>query len=150
MGTENTEQGVTTGKTSASPEQPVGPSVEDGTEKEGTEPKTYDEEYVKNLRDEAAAHRVKAKRAEEAETRLHELAIADAVRGILTSPDDLGWSDEYADEDGWPDPKKIRAAAEDLVGRKPYLARPTGDVGQGRHDEPDESVSLSTMLAAGA
>lgn len=114
------------------------------------EPKTYDETYVQNLRDEAASHRVKAKRSADAETRLHELAIAQAVAGILTSSDDLVWSDEYTDEAGWPDEAKIIQAAEDLVARKPYLGRPRGDVGQGQQSDTLPSVSLSGLLRAGA
>lgn len=149
MATSTAERGVETPNDSPSPVgDPDAPG--DATAAEETEPETFPREYVERLRAEAAEHRTKAKRAEEAERRLRELAVADAVRGILTSPDDLGWEDEYADEDGYPDPTKIRAAAEELIARKPYLARPTGDVGQGRHDEDDASVSLSALLRAGA
>lgn len=149
MGTENTEQGASTVETSTPPVGDGGDSGEPSGGDQG-EPKSYDEAYVKTLRDEAAANRVKAKRAESAESRLRELAIAQAVSGILTSPDDLGWSDEYADEEGWPDADKIKAAAEELVSRKPYLGRPSGDIGQGRHSEPDDGVSLVGLLQAGA
>lgn len=147
VATEHEKQGETT------PEPSTPPGGEGGAPGEasgGDQAKTYDEAYVKDLRDEAAAHRVKAKRAEEAEHRLHELAIAQAVEGILTDPTDLGWTEEYADENGWPDPDKIRAAAEELVNRKPHLGRPSGDVGQGRHSQADDAVSLSTLLKAGA
>lgn len=153
MGDQNGTQGQTTGETSAPPVADGGaPGEPSGTAEGGQqeEPKTYDEAYVKNLRDEAAANRVKAKRTDDAESRLRTLATAEATRGILTDPTDLAWSDDYADEDGWPDHDKIRAAAEELVGKKPHLARPSGDIGQGRHGEPDESVSLSGLLRAGA
>lgn len=149
VGEQNTEQGVTKVEPPAAPVGDGGDSGEPSGGDQG-EPKTYDEAYVKTLRDEAAANRVKAKRAEDAETRLRELAITQAVQGILTDPTDLGWSDEYADENGWPDADKIRTAAEGLVERKPHLARPSGDVGQGRHSEPDDAVSLVGMLKAGA
>jgi len=149
VGEQTNEQGASTGE---HPPMPGGDGGGSGTPQGGDqgEPKTYDEAYVKTLRDEAAASRVKAKRAEDAETRLRDLAIAQAVQGILTDPTDLGWSDEYADENGWPDADKIKAAAEELVNRKPHLARPTGDVGQGRHSEEDDTVSLTTLLRAGA
>jgi hypothetical protein len=148
VGVENEQQGASQVEAPAPPVEDGGPSVEDGGTEE--EPKTYDEAYVRQLRDEAAANRVKAKRTEEAETRLRDLAVAQAVQGILTDPTDLGWSDEYADEHGWPDADKIRAAAEELVDRKPHLGRPSGDVGQGRHSEQDDGVSLTGLLRAGA
>ncbi|KRF19403.1 hypothetical protein ASG90_20535 [Nocardioides sp. Soil797] len=112
------------------------------------DPETFPREYVEELRAEAAEHRTKAKRAEDAETRLRELAIAQAVQGILTDPTDLGWSEEYGDAEGWPDPEKIKAAAEGLIDRKPHLARPTGDIGQGRHSEPGDTVSLVGLLGS--
>lgn len=148
VGDQNEQQGATTRETSP-------PSVGDGGKPGDTpggeqEPKTYDEAYVKNLRDEAAANRVKAKRAEDAETRLRDLAIAQAVQGILTDPTDLGWADEYADENGWPDADKIKAAAEELIGRKPHLGRPSGDIGQGRHTDRADTMSLTGLLRAGA
>lgn len=147
MATENGKQGEDTGQTST---PPVGDGGDFGEPSGGEQGKTYDEAYVKQLRDEAAANRVKAKRAEDAEKRLRDLAVTQAVQGILTDPTDLGWADEYADEDGWPDADKIKAAAESLVDRKPHLGRPSGDVGQGRHSEQDDTVSLTGLLRAGA
>lgn len=149
MATEDGKQGESAGKT------PTSLGGEGGTPGEAAggdqvEPKSYDEAYVKTLRDEAAANRVKAKRVEETETRLRSLAVADAVRGVLQDPADLPWSDDLADDDGWPDPDKITAAAEQLVAAKPHLARPAGDIGQGRHSEHDDTVSLSSLLRAGA
>ena len=143
-GTEQQEQGEQQNE-AQTPAEPAQEAAE--------QDKSYDEEYVKNLRDEAAAARVKAKRAEEAESRLRNYAIASAVQGILTQPDDLIWNDAYCDADGWPDPAKILAAAEELVERKPYLGRPAGDVGQGRHSsKQDESATsiLGRLLKAGA
>ena len=132
------------------PAGPPGVNANGTLDEDQGESKLYDEAYVKNLRDEAAGHRVKATRAADAETRLHELAIAHAVSGILTSSDDLAWSDDYANENGWPDHDKILAAAEDLIVRKPYLGRPRGDVGQGQRGDVVQSVSLSGLLRAGA
>lgn len=112
--------------------------------------KTYDAAYVAKLREEAAVHRVRAKRAEDAEAKLRELAIAAAARDVLTDASDLPWSDTMADEDGWPDAAKITAAARELTERKPHLGRPVGDVGQGRHSDPDDQVNLAGLLRAGA
>jgi hypothetical protein len=145
VGTEDPPVGANTESTETPPVEPV-VNANDAA----GEPKVYDEAYVQNLRDEAASHRVKAKRAADAEIRLHELAIHQAVSGILVSPDDLNWSDEYTDEHGWPDEAKIIAAAEELVARKPHLARVRGDVGQGQRGDALPPVSLSGLLRAGA
>ena len=51
VGANNEQVVVTTGEEPTEPVAPVGPPVEGGGEEEGTEPKTYDEEYVKGLRD---------------------------------------------------------------------------------------------------
>ncbi|WP_019874169.1 hypothetical protein [Sporichthya polymorpha] len=150
MANEQDPKGVGQTSDSAPPVEPPGGAGDQPGGGEGTEPKTYDEDYVKNLRDEAATARVKAKRGEEAEKRLRDLAIANAVRDILTQPDDLAWNDAYADENGFPDPEKILAAAEELIKAKPYLARPRGDVGQGRHSQEDpDAVSLSALMRGG-
>jgi hypothetical protein len=144
VGTENDEQGVVT---------PDLAEAAEGGEEEREDPleesETFDREYVQRLRDEAATQRIRAKRADEAEARLRVLTIEAATRGVLTDPTDLPWSEQHADDDGWPDADKIRAAAEELVGRKPHLARPSGDVGQGRHTE-EETVSLAGLLRVGA
>lgn len=146
VATEDEQQGENTGEQSA---PPVGEPGQPG-EHSGEEQDTFPREYVERLRQEAAEHRTKAKRAEDAEDRLRALAIAEAARGVLTDPSDLPWSDDLADSDGWPDSEKIRAAADELVTRKPYLARPAGDVGQGRHSSADDAVSLAALLKAGA
>ncbi len=133
---------------SASLEHPSGGSGDDDVPDE--EPETFTAEYVKELRDEAAAHRVRAKRAEAAEDRLRVLAIEAAARGVLADPTDLPWSPEYEDNDGWPDAAKLTAAAQELATRKPHLTRPRGDVGQGRHSEDRDTVSLVGLLKQGA
>lgn len=150
VATEPSTEGVST-------EEPETPPVDDGGDAgappdgdQGTEQETFPREYVEKLREEAAAHRTKAKRAEDAETLLRTLAIADATRGLLTDPTDLQWSDDLAGDDGWPAPEKITAAAEALVSTKPHLGRPSGDIGQGRHSETDDGVSLAALLKAGA
>lgn len=114
------------------------------------ESKSYNEEYVKRLRDEAARYRVKAKRADDAEGRLRAAAIGQATDGILADPTDMTWSDEFADDDGWPDLDRIKDAAINLVVSKPHLGRPRGFVGQGHHSDEPDPVSLSGILKAGA
>ena len=112
-------------------------------------PKVYDEEYVKGLRDENAATRQRAKRAEEAENRLRASVIASATAGILQDPTDLPWSDELTDEDGYPDAEKITDAAEALVTAKPHLGRPRGDVGQGQRGDEVDAFSLTELIRSG-
>ncbi|WP_252974966.1 hypothetical protein [Janibacter melonis] len=116
----------------------------------GEDAETFSREYVERLRAEAAEARVRAKRADEAEERLRGLALADAVRGLLMDPSDLGWDETYVDENGWPDHDKILAAAEELVARRPHLARPRGDVGLGRRGEPSDDVSLVGIMSQNA
>lgn len=119
------------------------PSAED-------ESATFDRAYVQKLRDEAAAARVRAKRADDATERLRALAVQFAVRDVLKDADDLPWSDDFADEEGWPDQRKIVAAAEALVAARPYLGRVRGEVGMGQHSEESDDISLVGILAAGA
>lgn len=158
VATETAPAGEATPKTPASstsdpgaPEHVVEPTETTNPEERPTEPKTYDEAYVAKLREEAATHRVRAKRAEDAETRLRTLAVEQAARGVMADPADLTWDAEtMTDEDGWPDVEKITAAATDLVERRPHLGRPAGEVGQGRHSDIEDLPSLSAMLRAGA
>ena len=78
-----------------------------------------------------------------------ELAISQAVSDVLMSADDLSWSDALADEHGYPVPDLILAAAVELVARKPHLARPLGDLGQGRRSDV-LAVSLSGLRRPGS
>ena len=113
------------------------------------EPETFDRDYVQKLRDEAAGHRVKAKRADALASAL--VTAQAAGTGKLADPTDLPFSDELLDEDGLVDEGKVRAAVDDLIKRKPHLAarRPTGNVGQGARPEPQEE-GLAAMLRRGA
>ena len=114
----------------------------------GDEETTFPRRYVEELREESARYRARAQTAEEASARLMALTIASATREILADPTDLPISDELTDEEGWPDPEKIRAAAEDLAARKPHLRvrRPSGDIGQGAREEPPAPFSLMDAL----
>ena len=129
---------------------PVEPGENAGTPPGEQEPETFSREYVEQLRSEAADYRVKAKRAETAETFLQELAIRQGTDDILVDSDDLPWSDEFNDDNGYPSFEKIRTAAEALIIKKPHLGRPRGDVGQGRQSDSASQVSLSEILRAGA
>jgi hypothetical protein len=108
-------------------------------EQQEDEPKTYDEDYVKALRDEAATNRVKAGRATELETALREAVVSKVAAGILQDPASLEWSDEFNDEHGMPNPDAIREAAEALAAAKPTLARVGGDVLQGHRGDDSDS-----------
>jgi hypothetical protein len=113
------------------------------------ETETFDREYVQKLRDEAAGHRVKAKRTDALNARL--ATAQAALTGKLADPTDLPFTDDLLDEDGLVDEAKVHAAVEDLIKRKPHLAarRPTGNVGQGARPEAAE-VGLASLLRRGA
>ena len=113
------------------------------------EPQSFDREYVQKLRDEAAGHRVKAKRTDALNARL--ATAQAALTGKLADPTDLPFTDDLLDDDGLVDEDKVQAAVDELVKRKPHLAarRPTGNVGQGARPEVSE-VGLAAMLRRGA
>lgn len=108
----------------------------DGPEEE---PATFDAEYVKKLRSEAAARRREAKEGQERiaamQAELVELresafrrALVDANAGQvrrLADPEDLlvfGDRAALVDDDGKPDPAKLAASIETLIAAKPHLA----------------------------
>ena len=113
------------------------------------EPETFDREYVQKLRDEAARHRVKAKRADALAASL--VTAQAALTGKLADPTDLPFDEALLDEDGYVDESKVQAAVDELVKRKPHLAarRPRGDVGQGARPEVDD-IGLGALLRRGA
>ncbi len=109
----------------------------DGPVEPEAEPETYPAEHVKELRAEAAAQRVKAKRTDEANTRLATLYAASD--GRLISASELAYSDALLGDDGLVDAGKVTAAVTELLASKPYLAsiRPTTPIAQGaRITEP--------------
>ncbi len=116
-------------------------------EDEGTE--TFDRAYVQKLRDEAAGHRVRAKRADALAARL--VTAQAALTSKLADPTDLPFDDDLLDDDGLVDEDKVRVAVDALIKRKPHLAarRPTGNVGQGARAETQE-IGLASLLRRGA
>lgn len=111
------------------------------------DPETFPREYVQKLRRESAGYRARAQRADEAARRLLALTVREATSGILADPTDLPLDGDLVDDDGWPDPEKIKAAAEELVQRKPHLGdrRPRGDVGQGARPDT-QPVNLAELI----
>lgn len=113
---------------------PADEQLDPGTEEA---PETFSADYVRDLREEAAAHRVKAKRVDDANARL--VAAYATADGRLVDVEALTMSDDILDDDGLVDPAKVTAAIADLIAAKPYLAsrKPTTPLPQGvREDVP--------------
>ena len=130
-------------------ETPSTESIEPALEVESApevEPETFSAEYVKTLREEAAAHRVKAKRTDEANARLVQaLAKAD---GRLIESSELIFSDELIDDQGIVSDDKVRAAIDSLIQAKPYLAsrRPSTPMVQGVQLQVPDTPGLFTLI----
>ena len=132
-------------------ETPIEPTnVEPEVAAEPAQPEqTFDADYVAKLRNEAAEHRVKAKRSDDLARQLvRALAKAD---GRLIDADDLAYDSAYLDDDGLVDVDKVTAAIDTLVERKPHLAaqRPTSTLPQGARPEPNR-VDLHGILRSNA
>lgn len=100
-------------------------------------PETFSADYVRELREESAAHRVKAKKVDDANARLVSAYVA--ADGRLVDPDAIAYADELVGDDGLVDREKVSAAIASLVEAKPYLAsrKPTAPLPQGvREDVP--------------
>lgn len=112
--------------------------------KQNPDPEKFPREYVAKLRDEAAKHRTRARRADDLAQRLHGALVAAA--GRLAYPTDLAFDEAHLS-----DPDALTAAIDDLLTRKPHLAsrRIVGDVGQGAR-RGDSSVDLAGMLRSNA
>lgn len=131
------------------------------TEQESVqEPEVFDAAYVENLRQEAAKHRTEAKaakaEAKKAKARVDAIIIEKETQSILADSNDLLLNDPNADiydEAGDVDPAKVKAAAEALLERKPYLAgrKFGGDVGMGnRGPAVEPAFSFAEFLRAGS
>lgn len=108
------------------------PPVEDDAQQ-------FDLKYVKELRGEAAANRV---RADKAASRLLETVLAMQAGQLADPADLLVYTDQAAliGEDGLVDPALVEKAVRDLLSKKPHLAKPvfTQDLGQGPRGKEDE------------
>jgi len=121
---------------------------EKGAEGSESSSESFSREYVEGLRTEAKENRIKASKVDYVLTEVRRLATREATRGLLTDPEALVWSDDYAHpESGLPDHDRLLAAAEALAKQRPWLARPRGPLpGQGEHSTADEGLSLSALL----
>lgn len=110
------------------------------------EPDTFSADYVKQLREEAAAHRVKAKRTDEANERMVR-AVAQ-MDGRLVNADEVTLTDAMLDDDGIADPDKVRAVIGELIAAKPYLAKrtPTTPLPMGVRQEIEPPPSLFSLV----
>lgn len=118
--------------------------AQDGQNDAQDEPETFPRDYVHKLRDEAAAARVKAKKADGYAARLHSALVAQT--GRLADPTDLPFDEAHLDDEA-----ELGKAIDDLLARKPHLAsrRPQGNIGQGP-TPGGGTVSLADLLRAGA
>lgn len=131
------------------PEAPEAPETEAPEDAETSEEHegedTFPRSYVERLRQESAAYRTKAAKAEALSDALWESRLK--ALGALADPTDLP-----RPEDADPlDDEAVGAAVKDLLERKPHLASrvPRGNVGQG-YVAPSEPVSLLGMLRSNA
>lgn len=116
-------------------------------ETEQTEETTFSADYVKELREEAAGHRTRAKAAEEALSPLQARLFTMLVEktGRLADPSDLPFDAALLEDE-----EALTGAIDALLEAKPHLAsrRVVGDIGQGA-GEPKADVDLAGLLRAG-
>jgi len=149
--TERPDEG-TTARPSADGVQKVNtprPKGHDDPSATEDQPETFDRGYVERLREESAAYRVRARRADELAHRL--VTALAAGTGKLADARDLPYGEHLLDDDGVPAFDLVADAIDELIRERPHLAsrRPTGSVEQGvRADEA--GVSLLGLLRAGA
>lgn len=115
---------------------------QEGQERPQDGPETFPAEVVRELREEAARYRVRAKRADDYARQLFHARVA--ALGKLADPDDLEYSEDLVD-----DLPALEAAVDELIGRKPHLASrtPRGDIGQGATGA-GAGVDLAALLRA--
>lgn len=110
-------------------EENVTPEVEEEPT-ELDDPKVFDEDYVKELREENKRYRLRAKQVDELSHRLHrELVKAD---GRLQDASDLDFDEAHLEDD-----EALKAAIDSLLESKPHLKarRATGDIGAGKRGD---------------
>ena len=107
----------------------INPEVEEEPT-EADDPKVFDEDYVKDLREENKRYRLRAKQVDELSHRLHrELVKAD---GRLQDASDLDFDEAHLEDD-----EALKAAIDSLLESKPHLKarRATGDIGAGKRGD---------------
>jgi hypothetical protein len=121
---------------------------EASVEAESLEPEqeTYSAEYVRELRAESAARRVKARKIDDANDRL--LRAYAATDGRLVDPGELVMTDALLDDDGLIDPAKVTDAIGELLQAKPYLAslRNVQPIAQGVTTTPPQPQGLFDLI----
>ncbi|GAB3624343.1 hypothetical protein GCM10027418_24270 [Mariniluteicoccus endophyticus] len=118
-------------------------NLEQNLEEAPAEPKTFDADYVRELRAEAAEHRTRAK---DLESRLSEREAAlwrERVKatGILRDPSAMD-----PDPDALDNEEAFFALVQEFARAHPEHAAVTGRVGQGLHSGTEERASLSALL----
>lgn len=126
------------------PEPDQAPEEPQTEEQAPQEDDTFPRDYVERLRDENARYRQRARQADDLAQRLHTALVA--ATGQLQDPTDLPYDQAHLD-----DPDALNAAVEDLLARKPHLAkvRVAGDIGQGAQPTGAD-VDLAGLLRARA
>ena len=113
---------------------------------------TFSRDYVQRLRGEAARHRrEKQETHERADALSRQLWTARVEQdGRLADATDLPYDPDML-TDGAPDPEQLAEAVDDLLARKPHLAKrkATGGFGQGDPNR-DDPASLAGILRHGA
>lgn len=135
---EETEEATT------APEAPeTAGEAPDGPEDDAEQ--TFTAEYVRKLREEAAAQRVKAKRADDLSREVFRLRVA--ATGRLADPTDLPYDEALLEDE-----EALSAAIDDLLAARPHYAarRATGDVGQGAVGGAGHNVDLAGILRSRA
>ena len=123
--------------------------AEDDEDEDGGDGDTFPRSYVKRLRERSAGYRARAKDAEARTAELERALFTERVRAldVLADPSDLPFDAALLE-----DPDALRAAADDLVARRPHYRRRGVATGTGSRDEAGtgSGVSLLGLMRGGA
>ena len=126
------------------------PSIEpeSGPDAAGDGAESFTADDVAKLRAEAASHRIKAKRTDDANARL--LQAYAATDGRLIDADVLAYTDDLLGDDGLINQAKVAEQIGALLSAKPYLAtrKPTSTIAQGVLPTPVEMPGLLSLIKA--
>ena len=130
--------------------EPAEPAEGDEDEDEdGGDGDTFPRSYVKRLRERSAGYRARAKDAEARTAELERALFTERVRAldVLADPSDLPFDAALLE-----DPDALRAAADDLVARRPHYRRRGIAAGTGSREEAGtgSGVSLLGLMRGGA